>query len=72
MFKLIPNVAKGSWVIKQSVGHSPVLLGNKLKTHYFRCAPSLFQHSSPLPCPAGRASKSPQARPTAQYAGGYC
>ncbi|KAK9837547.1 hypothetical protein WJX84_003477 [Apatococcus fuscideae] len=36
MFKLIPNVAKGSWVIKQSVGHSPVLLGNKLKTHYFR------------------------------------
>ena len=39
MFKLIPNVAKGSWVIKQSVGHSPVLLGNKLKTHYFRCDP---------------------------------
>ena len=35
-FKLIPSVVKGSWVIKQSVGHTPVLLGRKLKTSYFR------------------------------------
>ena len=37
IFKLIPSVAKGSWVIKQSVGHTPVLLGKKLTTHYHRC-----------------------------------
>ena len=38
-FKLIPTVAKGSWIIKQSVGHTPVLLGHKLKTQYFRYPP---------------------------------
>ena len=37
-FKLIPSVVKGSWVIKQAVGNTPVLLGNKLDTKYFRCA----------------------------------
>jgi hypothetical protein len=37
MFKLIPHIADGSWVIKQSVGTTPVLLGNKLQTKYFRC-----------------------------------
>ena len=36
IFKLIPSVVKGSWVIKQSVGHTPVLLGKKLKTQYHR------------------------------------
>jgi hypothetical protein len=35
MFKLIPHIADGSWVIKQSVGTTPVLLGNKLTTKYF-------------------------------------
>ena len=36
MFKLIPSVVKGSWVIKQAVGNTPVLLGKKLTTKYFR------------------------------------
>ncbi|DBA89089.1 hypothetical protein WJX77_009682 [Trebouxia sp. C0004] len=36
MFKLIPSVVKGSWVIKQAVGNTPVLLGKKLTTHYYR------------------------------------
>ena len=36
-FKIIPRVAEGSWVIKQSVGqNTPVLLGRKLTTKYFR------------------------------------
>ena len=35
-FKLIPNISKGSWIIKQSVGTTPVLLGSKLTTKYFR------------------------------------
>lgn len=36
-FKLIPNVVKGSWIVRQSVGTTPVLLGQKLLTRYFRC-----------------------------------
>jgi hypothetical protein len=36
MFKLIPHIAEGSWVIKQSVGTVPVILGNKLKTVYYQ------------------------------------
>jgi Protein ENHANCED DISEASE RESISTANCE 2, C-terminal len=36
-FKLIPHIVKGSWVVKQAVGETPVLLGNKLTTKYFRC-----------------------------------
>lgn len=35
-FKLIPRVAQGSWVVRQSVGTTPVLLGQKLATRYFR------------------------------------
>lgn len=35
-FKLIPRVAKGSWVVRQSVGTTPVLLGQKLNSKYFR------------------------------------
>lgn len=35
-FKLIPRIARGSWVIKQAVGTTPVLLGQKLQTRYFR------------------------------------
>ena len=37
-FKLIPSVVQGSWIIKQAVGNTPVLLGTKLDTKYFRCA----------------------------------
>jgi hypothetical protein len=39
MFKLIPSVEQGSWIIRQSVGNTPVLLGNKLKTEYHRRGP---------------------------------
>ena len=35
-FKLIPRIAKGSWVVRQSVGKTPVLLGQKLESKYFR------------------------------------
>ena len=34
--KLIPHISRGSWVIKQSVGTTPVILGTKLTTKYFR------------------------------------
>ncbi|KAF8072532.1 EDR2L [Scenedesmus sp. PABB004] len=35
LFKMIPRVAQGSWVIKQSVGTTPVILGRKLATSFF-------------------------------------
>lgn len=35
-FKLIPHIVQGSWIVKQSVGETPVLLGRKLTTQYFR------------------------------------
>eukprot|EP00891_Asterochloris_glomerata_P006240 jgi/Astpho2/6240/fgenesh1_pg.00088_%23_51_t len=41
-FKLIPSVVHGSWVIKQSVGNTPVMLGKKLTTKYFR-GPGYFE-----------------------------
>eukprot|EP00192_Tetraselmis_astigmatica_P006536 CAMPEP_0117667932 /NCGR_PEP_ID=MMETSP0804-20121206/11248_1 /TAXON_ID=1074897 /ORGANISM="Tetraselmis astigmatica, Strain CCMP880" /LENGTH=739 /DNA_ID=CAMNT_0005475727 /DNA_START=604 /DNA_END=2823 /DNA_ORIENTATION=- len=41
-FKLIPHVVEGSWVIKQSVGATPVLLGNKLRQAYHR-GPNYFE-----------------------------
>ncbi|MEW5313170.1 MAG: hypothetical protein WDW38_004759 [Sanguina aurantia] len=34
MIKLIPHIADGSWVIKQAVGTTPVILGKALKTTY--------------------------------------
>jgi hypothetical protein len=34
MLKLIPHIADGSWVIKQSVGTMPVITGKALKTTY--------------------------------------
>ncbi|KAF5830177.1 hypothetical protein DUNSADRAFT_14931 [Dunaliella salina] len=34
MIKLIPHIADGSWLIKQSVGTTPVILGKALKTTY--------------------------------------
>jgi hypothetical protein len=33
MFKLIPHCAKGSWVVSQSVGTTPVILGRKLVSY---------------------------------------
>ena len=45
MFKLIPSVVKGSWVIKQAVGNTPVLLGKKLTTKYFRYCCASKKHS---------------------------
>lgn len=37
MFKIIPRIEKGGWVVKQAVGqNTPVLLGKKLTTKYFR------------------------------------
>ncbi|XVE68882.1 hypothetical protein DITRI_Ditri09bG0105000 [Diplodiscus trichospermus] len=35
-FKLIPNISKGPWIVKQSVGQRPWLLGQALEAHYFR------------------------------------
>lgn len=34
--KMIPHIAQGSWVVKQSVGTVPVIVGRKLATKYFR------------------------------------
>jgi len=48
MFKLIPSVVKGSWVIKQAVGNTPVLLGKKLTTRYYRSTPQ--QHQQDIKC----------------------
>lgn len=35
-FKLIPRIAQGPWIVKKSVGTTPVLLGQKLNTKYFK------------------------------------
>jgi hypothetical protein len=34
LLKLIPHINSGSWMIKQSVGTTPVILGKALKTSY--------------------------------------
>lgn len=34
-FKLIPSVIEGPWIIKQSVGNKPVILGRKVTQRYF-------------------------------------
>lgn len=36
MFKIIPRIEKGSWLVRQAVAQTPVLLGKKLTTKYFR------------------------------------
>lgn len=44
MFKMIPHCAKGSWIVSQSVGTTPVILGKKLRTAYYttpRCVRTL-------------------------------
>ena len=35
-FKLIPRITEGSWIVKQSVGTTPCLLGHKLAQRYSR------------------------------------
>jgi len=35
LFKMIPRIAEGSWVVRQSVGTTPVIVGRKLTTSYF-------------------------------------
>jgi hypothetical protein len=35
-FKLIPRVVEGPWVVRQSVGSTPCLLGHKLRQRYWR------------------------------------
>lgn len=55
-FKLIPKVTKGSWVIRNAVGSTPVLLGKKLTTKYFRssaalhCTPAFMATNTSLLC----------------------
>eukprot|EP00461_Guttulinopsis_vulgaris_P000208 UN00208 len=34
-FKYIPNVAEGAWIVKRTVGQTPVIMGNKLTQSYF-------------------------------------
>ena len=54
-FKIIPRVTHGSWMVKQAVGqNTPVLLGRKITTKYFRCArAAMCTHTidAPLPVP---------------------
>jgi hypothetical protein len=33
--KLIPSVVEGPWIIRQSVGASPVIIGKKITSRYF-------------------------------------
>lgn len=47
-FKLIPHIIKSSWVVKQAVGTTPVLLGNKLVTKYFKCVTLTPSYCRPL------------------------
>lgn len=35
-FKLIPHISKGAWIMQKSVGTTPVILGQKLTTKYFK------------------------------------
>lgn len=42
LFKLIPSVVEGSWIIRQSVGHTPVIMGRKLRQTYHE-GPGYFE-----------------------------
>lgn len=63
-FKLIPKIVKGSWLVKQSVGETPVLLGRKLTTKYFRCV-AFYQEGTERTC--GELIKSPQTLQVSDY-----
>eukprot|EP01026_Neomeris_dumetosa_P029487 TRINITY_DN23906_c0_g2_i1.p3 TRINITY_DN23906_c0_g2~~TRINITY_DN23906_c0_g2_i1.p3 ORF type:complete len:258 (+),score=32.85 TRINITY_DN23906_c0_g2_i1:248-1021(+) len=41
-FRLIPHIVEGSWILRQSVGTTPVMIGKKLKTSYHR-GPGYFE-----------------------------
>lgn len=34
LFKMLPHIAEGSWLIRQSVGTTPVIIGRKLTTSF--------------------------------------
>lgn len=38
MMKMVPHIAQGSWVVKQSVGTVPVIVGTRLQCKYFKTA----------------------------------
>ncbi|GLC50722.1 hypothetical protein PLESTB_000412200 [Pleodorina starrii] len=42
MLKLVPHIATGSWMIKQSVGSTPCIIGKALKTTY-HCTPTYIE-----------------------------
>ncbi|GIM10649.1 hypothetical protein Vretimale_14246 [Volvox reticuliferus] len=42
ILKLVPHIANGSWMIKQSVGTTPVIIGKALKTTY-HCTPTYIE-----------------------------
>ncbi|GLI71569.1 hypothetical protein VaNZ11_016833 [Volvox africanus] len=42
ILKMIPHIASGSWMIKQSVGTTPVIIGKALKTTY-HCTPTYIE-----------------------------
>lgn len=50
-FKLIPTIVEGSWVIKQAVGSTPVILGTKLRTAYSK-GPNYFEVDVDISCSA--------------------
>eukprot|EP00937_MAST-01D_sp_MAST-1D-sp2_P006984 g6984.t1 len=35
-FKLIPSIVKGNWIVKQTVGNTPTIIGRKLRQPYYR------------------------------------
>jgi Protein ENHANCED DISEASE RESISTANCE 2, C-terminal len=41
-FKIIPRIEEGGWIVKSAVGqNTPVLLGRKITTKYFRSVPAV-------------------------------
>jgi len=42
MFKLIPKVVEGSWIIRRAVGNTPVIMGKKL-TQSYHSGPGYFE-----------------------------
>jgi hypothetical protein len=36
VFKMIPRVTKGAFVVKKTVGETPAIMGKKINLHYFR------------------------------------
>ena len=76
-FKVIPRIPEGSWVIKQAVGSTPVLMGNKLTTQFHRCEvlqPAHYHHCTVqylLDAALGTDARSLQPSDDATEAGQY-